>query len=352
MHTLNYQQFWQWFTANEQEFFQIVKNDKNVDEGFLDKLAPKLEDLKEGFFFVTGMLDKQTAELILTADGRIENIVFVEELVDAAPEIPHWKFTALKPELAIEDVTIKMAGFTFNQNNLFFYTKEYSDYPDYIEINIVYQDYREKQKETIINGIYIFIDNYLGELRAIHAIDSLRVIPKEEAEKELIPIAKLKAYLIWREKEFIEKYGNISYSTDNDEYVSLTADLEDGNQIIAILNASLFSWNGRASHPWLLTAKVTYEGSARNGMPNKPTYQSLNEFEDELMLYLEEKDGCLNVGRQTGNNTREIYIACKDFRVPAKVMHAITEKYTDKLDVDFDIEKDKYWIALRRFGLG
>lgn len=66
------------------------------------------------------MYDDSTVELILTADGAIKNIVFVEELVEAAPKIPGWKFTSLKPALKIEDVCIDMGGYKFDRESLFF----------------------------------------------------------------------------------------------------------------------------------------------------------------------------------------------------------------------------------------
>jgi hypothetical protein len=50
-------------------------------------------------FFLTGMYNDDTVELVLTADGAVKNIVFVEELVNSAPKIEGWKFTALKPAL-------------------------------------------------------------------------------------------------------------------------------------------------------------------------------------------------------------------------------------------------------------
>lgn len=77
----NYDDFWRWFQENERTFFKAVKNHKNIEKDFFDKLSPKLSELKDGFFYLTGMLDDNTAELILTADGTIKNIVFVEELV-------------------------------------------------------------------------------------------------------------------------------------------------------------------------------------------------------------------------------------------------------------------------------
>jgi len=66
---------------------------------------------------------------------------------------------------------------------------------------------------AILYGIYIFLDNYLGELDFLNNIDNLKVINKKEAEKELVSIGKLKDFLIWRQKEFIEKYEGVWYNT-------------------------------------------------------------------------------------------------------------------------------------------
>ena len=111
--------FWTWFQANEKTFFNIVKTGKDIEKGFFDKISPKLSQLKDGFFFLTGMLDDNTAELILTPDGTIKNIVFVEELVESAPSMANWKFTALKTALDIKSVGINMSGYTFRRRQPF-----------------------------------------------------------------------------------------------------------------------------------------------------------------------------------------------------------------------------------------
>src|SRR5438128_6887025 len=82
----SYPDFWQWFVGQERTFFNVVRRRKNIERDFFNKLSPKLGELKEGFYYLTGMLDDNTVELIFTADGNIENLVFVEELVASAPE--------------------------------------------------------------------------------------------------------------------------------------------------------------------------------------------------------------------------------------------------------------------------
>lgn len=345
----SYDDFWTWFQSNERKFYDIVKSGQNPEKHFFDKLSPKLEELKDGYFYLTGMFDDNIAELVFTPDGIVKNIVFVEELVKAAPKIPNWKFTALKPALDIENVRIDMEGYSFDSNNLSFYPIDNSYYPDEIDIVIVHNDYNEEDKSTITNGTFIFLDNYLGELNSVTTIDNLKVISKDGAEKELIPIAKLKDYLIWREKEFVEKYNGLRYDTENDRYSILEAKLTNGKPFIAIINKTLLEWDSKASHPWLLQIEITYDGNNHNGMPDNQTCELLNKFEDELILEIKDSEGYLNIGRQTADNSREIYFACNDFRKPSKVLNELEKKYSEKLDLTYDIYKDKYWQSYERF---
>lgn len=344
-----YKGFWNWFQANEGAFFKVVKGNGNIEKDFFNKLAPKLDQLKDGIYFLTGMYDDHTVELILTADGAIENIVFVEELVSAAPQMEGWRFTALKPALDIRDVRIKMGTYEFSRDNLSFYANDHADYPDEIDITVVYSDFTEADKTTITNGVYIFLDNYLGELDFATTIDSLQVQGREGAQKELIPIEKLKDYLAWRQKEFIEKYEGVRHDTQNDSYSVGEVKLKNGHTLFAVINTDLLVWDSKASHPWLLNVEIRYDGKNNNGMPDEATYKLLDEIENELTSRLKDSDGYLNIGRQTADSTRNIYLACKDFRAPSKVVHCIQQRYAGQLELSYDLYKDKYWQSFERF---
>ena len=342
----SYNDFWSWFLKHEKEFFKVVQEGDNIDQGFFKKLSPKLNEIHEEIYFLAGMFDENTAELVLTPDGAIRNIFLVEELVDAAPKIKGWKFTALKPESDIKDVSINMGGFDFNSDNLKFYPNLHKDYPDEIDLTIVYDDFVEDKKGMQTNGIYIFLDNFLGELHSITLIDNLKVIGRNDISEELIPIEKLKDYLIWREKEFVEKYEGIRRDTENDSYSSLEAKTKDGEIVFAIVNSDILDWDKKASHPWVLSIEILFDGSNNNGMPDDKTYQLLNEIEDEIMLDLKDLDGYLNIGRETSSGKREIYLACKDFRKPPKVLNTIIKQYT-QLEISYEIYKDKYWQSFK-----
>ena len=345
----SYADFWTWFQKNEKEFFNVVKKRKDIEKDFFNKLSPKLAELKEGYFYLTGIYDENTVELVLTADGNTKNIVFVEELVEGAPKISGWKFTALKPALDIKDVNIEMGGYKFNSSNMSFYANELPDYPDEIDITIVHNDLTEENKNHILNGTYIFLDNYLGELDFLNNIDNLKVINKKEAEKELVSIDKLKDFLIWRQKEFIEKYEGVRYDTENDTYSILEAELESGNNLTAVINTELLNWDSKASHPWISVLTSKYDGSNNNSVPNKKDYKLLDTIEEDVMQDLKDIDGFLNIGRQTAKGERDIYFACKDFRKPSKVFFKIQKKYSSGFEMEYDIYKDKYWRSFEKF---
>ncbi len=164
-----------------------------------------------------------------------------------------------------------------------------------------------------------------------------------------MPIEKLKDFLKWRQKEFIEKYEGKRHNTDNDDYSILEAKLQNGNALVAVINTDLLNWDSKASHPWVLVSELKYDGSKNNGMPDKETYKLLDEVESKIIEKLKDFDGYLNIGRQTANSVREIYFACNDFRKPSKVLQQIQNNYASKIDMSYNIYKDKYWQLFERF---
>lgn len=345
----SYQDFWKWFCDNERLFHSIIKKNDDVENKFISKLSPKLNELKEGFWYEVGMYDDDTAELVITADGVIKNIVFVEDLINSAPNVKGWRFTALKPALDIRGVNVVMAGHRFTHENLHFYAVEHPDYPDEIDISVIHDDCIEENKSAIGNGVYIFLDNYLGELNFAMVIDNLKIATRSEAQKELTPIEKLRDYLKWRQSEFIEKYEDTRYDTENDEHSVLEAHHEDGHRLIAVINTSILKWEGKASHPWVLKIEIPYKARIDNGMPDDHTRSLLDEIEKDIVDELKENEGYLYIARQTGKNIREIYFACIDFRKPSKVIYKNQKKYEAQFAISYDIYKDKYWQSFNRF---
>ncbi len=345
----SYEDFWDWFVQHEEQFYKVILEQDNLEENFFKKLGEQLDALREGYYFLAGMMANKQAELVLTADGIIKNIVFVEELIAAAPDLPNWKFTALKQPVNIKKASIKMNEFKFDAKTMQFYAVEHEQMPDEIDLVFTHKDWSEDNKNVITNGVFLAIDTYLGELKSVTTIDNIKIIHPEEAKQPLIPLSKLKSFLVWREKEFVEKYQDVRYTPKDDSYYSVEATLPNGWPLFATINANLLEWENKASHPWLVLLQIHYEGQHNSGLPPEPAFDLLNEIEDNIMEYLQAQDGYLNVGRQTANCVREVYWYCIDFRKPSKVLDYVKNEYQDQVKITFEIYKDKYWQYLHRF---
>lgn len=340
-----YDDFWKWFAKNHKAFRKIVMEGEHIEEAFFSKIGPKLDSIKSGYWFMCGRFDEDTVELIITADSFVKNIVFAEELIAAAPQLPGWRFTALKPEHEVQNCRISMDDLAFNHDVLSFYPVEDPQCPDEINIVVIHQEYTADNADDIIRGSYIFLEHYLGELNSVTAIDSLDFKGPADAAETPIPIERLKSYLVWREKEFVEKYEG-HYPDDYEDGISvLQADLEDGSIAIATVNTSLLEWEGKVAYPWMLRITINYD--PQGDMPDEATNDRLNTFEDRLIEKL--KGDCLWLAHETNRGIRDIYFACKEFRKVSKIVWQEEQDFPYNYEFTYDIFKDKYWRTLEHF---
>ncbi len=346
----NIDDFWTWFSDHQQEFHRLIatRDAAVIDKSFFSRLGPKLNELREGVFFLTGMLDGSTADLVLTADGNLKNISFVEELVAAAPQIDGWQFTSLKQPMGF-GFGLEMNGLTYSEKTLSFYPMNRADEPDLVVIVLIHQDLTDSNETAVRGGTFILLENVLGELNFLGNIDEIQFRAPTEAEKDPIPIDALENYLQTRQALFVEKYDGVRIFTDNDNYSLMEAELESGRRLVATVNTDLMKWDRKASHPWMLVVSIRYDGEGNDGLPDGETAELLNEIEHKISDQLRDADGYLNIGRQAANNERNIFYACVDFRLPSKVAYDVKRSYEKTIALDYDIYKDKYWQSVSHF---
>ncbi|HMP92771.1 MAG TPA: hypothetical protein PKD90_07865 [Phnomibacter sp.] len=156
-----------------------------------------------------------------------------------------------------------------------FYAVDNPAYPDEIDIRIIHAQGTHENVKDITTGVYLYLDNLLGELEFVLQIDNLEVLVAPSDAQHLIPVTKLKEYLVWRQKEFIEKYEGVHYHTEQDAYTVLEGKHPDGDKMLAVVNAELMEWDSKASHPWMAVMTVKFDGSRTHGMPDGKCYQRL-----------------------------------------------------------------------------
>ncbi|MDR1934061.1 MAG: DUF695 domain-containing protein [Candidatus Accumulibacter sp.] len=361
----SYHKFWVWFLRHEKEFFAVLSQKSNsdeVNEKFFEKMSVKLEEIKGNcYYFLAGMKDEHTAELILSAEGNIKNFVFVEELVAVAPAIEGWKFVALKPALGIEHMSmeqfhIKMNGHVFDKNNQSFYEDNDPEYPDEINIAIVHDDLKKKNTSEIAKGVHIFLDCCLGEFEFATTIDKLRVVGKPKTGETVRPILELGEFLARRKNESSCNGADGAEETIPDEeaqeFSLLEGRLDNGNPVLAAIDTSLLGLKNRALYPWIANLHVQFDAPDNNGMPGKESSDTMSRIEDDLLKIVQNDRSILYIGRETGNGEKQMYFACKDFRKISKACYRIQDEYSDILAIEYDIYKDKYWQSFREFESG
>jgi len=339
-------EFWTWFKDNAERFFQVVKLENKISANFINPVSEKLNALRNGYFLLAGMYSDDVAELIITADGDVRVIPFIEKLVNQSPTIHNWKITALKHPSERDDFAVNFSLASLSSDTLFFVFKEDKKYPDLIDIDVVHEDILDANKRLFEQGIFIFLENYIGEIQSIELIDSIEIKARHKAVGELIPISKLSSFLNWRRKEFVEKYDSVKHTTNEDEYTDYESRTNKGKTLIATINTHLLNWEHLAAYPWVAVIRLKYIGT--NGMPTIEEMEQLESIEDMLNEYLSEGLHCLNVGRETGDGLREVYFVCKGFRTPAIALDKVA-KMQMSAEIEFDIRKDKYWKLFNRF---
>ncbi len=343
------QSFWDWFVKNEARFKKV--NGTEAAHDFLNELIEQLKPFNPWLKALAGPYDDDRYELIITADGDIALFSQVEELVKVAPPVKGWLITAHKPPLGAETMTIEMHGYSFGADNLSFYAVNDEGYPDEINIVMVHPDFNEKEEENFNAGCQIFLQNALGELQTATIIDSLDVrgAPAADEEIELIPVTKLHDYLVWREKEFVEKYAHLDAVRPEESWGVLEATAgEEAKPMIAVIDSSFKDWEYRSAYPWLAQLDIEFEAN-ENGLPSKKTMEAIQKIEDALLVNLENGPETFLVGHDTHDGIRSIYFYTDDYNEVSRIIHVYLETVAPGFKIVFHVRKDKYWKAMDYF---
>ncbi len=193
------------------------------------------------------------------------------------------------------------------------------------------------------------MDHVLGEIKSVTLIDNINVSGTKPEGIDLIPISKLKGYLKWREKEFVERYNEAAYSSIENGYTSFEVRLENSFRLLAIMNTAALNWEGKTAFPWILKITFYYKGRKNDGFPEDAAYELMDQIEEAIVEALPEQEGYINIGRETGNDIRDLYIASSEFRQSSKVLYAIIKQFEGQMKMDYNIFKDKYWQTFERY---
>jgi hypothetical protein len=340
--------FWQWFVDNEHRFRGLEKNDSDQALSFLEELIAKMQPFNPYLKALAGPDNNGNYELIITSDGDIALFCKVEELVKAAPPVPNWVFTAHKPALGFEGISIDLYGLEFTTDTTSFYPIVQENYPDEVSIVITHTEYNAALDEHFQAGGMIYLENGLGEVNAATKIDHYETGPLPGADQgiEVIPMSKLDEYLHWREKEFVEKYESVPAERP-DTYHLLEAEDKDGKKMLLTVNMDCRYWDKKPAYSWLLQVNINYTGD-ENGFPSSAQLIELQTLEEEIFTLLP-GDRTILAGNKTYDNCKNIYFYVSEYKTTATLLNQYVESKETVYEILFFIRRDKYWRVMEQY---
>jgi hypothetical protein len=340
--------FWQWFVDNEHRFREHEKNDSDQALSFLEELIQEMQPFNSYLKALAGPDSNGNYELIITSDGDIALFCKVEELVNAAPPVPNWLFTAHKPALGFESISIDLYGLQFTTATTSFYPIVQEKYPDEVNIVLTHTGYDKELDDHFQAGGMIYLENGLGEVNTATKIDNYETgpLPAEDKGIEVIPISKLNEYLNWREKEFVEKYESVPEERP-DTFHLLEAEDKDGKKMLLAVNMECRYWDKKPAYSWLLQVNINYTGD-ETGFPFEEQLMAMQTLEEEMFTLLPE-DRTILAGNKTYDNCKNIYFYVSEYKTTAALLNQFVENKETPYEILFFIRRDKYWRTMEQY---
>jgi hypothetical protein len=188
--------FWNWFQDNNQTIKNLInetpKNQKHISFWINKNLNYYCKEID--FMIVFPKVGNTKSELIITANGNPEYFNQVIDLVDNAPQLKSWKFTAfIQPTDRIDKI---IEGFdepyifheiTLKASELKFLTLDYHEETQKFDIIVFLKNYNLYcDTKTLEQAIFIIMQDILGENSLFQNINFVQLAQMPDNNEELI----------------------------------------------------------------------------------------------------------------------------------------------------------------------
>lgn len=182
------QHFWTWFSANA-DTYRCLSADDEAAEPALDAFQSALDRIAPDLFFLINEGEEGHHDLILSPDGNLELFPVIEELVAAAPDIPHWRFIAYR-QRGEADVSIQINDFTLGPEQIYF---DLAPDGEQVAITLYIADFNLFSSHQLGVASFLLLDNSLGEYDVAKKISTIarEPLPENAPERGLRPLDKL-----------------------------------------------------------------------------------------------------------------------------------------------------------------
>lgn len=197
--------FWNWFQDNNQTIKNLIHqtpiNQKQICYLLNKQLGYYCKELD--FMIVLPKKENKKAELIITANGNPEYFNKVTDLINNAPKLKYWKFTAfIQPTKSIDkmmeglDNPYVFQEITIKTSDIKFLPLDYDENSKKLDILIYLKNHNiHCNTKTWQQAIYIILQDLLGEKSLHQNINFVQLAKMPKSDEELIELYELQYYL-------------------------------------------------------------------------------------------------------------------------------------------------------------
>jgi hypothetical protein len=202
--------FWNWFQDNNQTIKNLInetpKNQKHISFWINKNLSYYCKEIDFMIVFPNNNNNNNNnnkSELILTANGNPEYFNHVINLVDNAPELKNWKFTAfIQPTERIDEI---MKGLdepyifheiTLKASELTFLPIEYHEISHKFDLVVFLKSYNLYcDTKTLQQAIFVIMQDIVGEKSLYQNINFVQLAQVPENKEGLIHLCDFQLFL-------------------------------------------------------------------------------------------------------------------------------------------------------------
>jgi len=195
--------FWSWFEVGNKAFINLSSPNLDGNEKvlLLDSILNNLHQYCDKLFFEIGGSPGEDQELIITADGDVDFFSQVESLINNAPKIEGWVFTAFMQPREL-DYIINFEDVEIKPHEVWFLPLDNKNAPKSIGLRICLPNYQLiKDNKWLQAAVYRVLDTILGEKAFSLDIDyvDIKSIPEGNLEEQgLMELKDLSAFVKWK----------------------------------------------------------------------------------------------------------------------------------------------------------
>ncbi len=197
------EKFWIWFVNHHETFHSEIENIKKREKIY-DKISNQLKKIEPDLTFEFGpILENQVREFTISAEGVIKLFPKVDKLINEAPKLKKWKFTALRQRVPGDHYEVQYGDSKISYSDVYY---RYQD-GEYGEIGIELYIKNYDHKLTTQDATHLLLDGLIGEYDYTHGIKWIEWVELSEANvQNLDPIINLRKLLDSKKRNTVELF--------------------------------------------------------------------------------------------------------------------------------------------------